>query len=94
MSRPAAVYLTDRARKDLERLPSGHRQQIIEGLRRLGAGHSLDVKRLRGYRPPVYRMRSGDFRILFRRGEASVHILAIIDRQDLERELTRLFGGG
>jgi len=38
------------------------------------------IKRLRGFRPPVYRLRSGNFRILYHIQENNVMILRIIDR--------------
>lgn len=51
------------------------------------------VKRLKGFRAPLYRLRSGDFRILYRIDGTTVTVLRLIDRKDLERTLRRLRPG-
>lgn len=48
------------------------------------------VKRLRGFGSPLYRLRSGDYRVLYRVEADLVTVMRIIDRKDLERELRRL----
>ena len=48
------------------------------------------IKRLKGFRPLVYRLRSGDYRVLYSiRGKEKI-ILRVIDRKTLEREIKKL----
>jgi mRNA-degrading endonuclease RelE of RelBE toxin-antitoxin system len=45
------------------------------------------VRRLRGFPFPLYRLRSGDYRVLYRIDAEVVTILRVIDRKDLDRVL-------
>lgn len=47
------------------------------------------IKMLRGFRPPLYRLRAGDYRIVYRLSGGTVEILACIHRRDLDREMSR-----
>jgi mRNA-degrading endonuclease RelE of RelBE toxin-antitoxin system len=48
------------------------------------------IKRLSGFTPPLYRLRSGDFRAYYRIREGEVVILAIRNRKDSEKFLKRI----
>jgi mRNA-degrading endonuclease RelE of RelBE toxin-antitoxin system len=48
------------------------------------------LKRLTGFTPPLYRLRSGDFRAYYRIRGAEVVILRVTDRKDAETLLKRL----
>lgn len=48
------------------------------------------IKKLTGYDPPVYRLRSGDFRVYYRVLSKNVVILAITHKKDSEKFLKRL----
>ena len=48
------------------------------------------IKRLTGFDPPLYRLRSGDFRAYYRIVSNDVVILAITHRKDSERYLRNL----
>ena len=50
------------------------------------------IKKIRGFVPPLYRLRIGDKRVLYRISGNQVVLLKIIDRKDLERELKNLSG--
>ncbi|NIS69870.1 MAG: type II toxin-antitoxin system RelE/ParE family toxin [Proteobacteria bacterium] len=87
------VVLTDRAVNDLKDIPREARTQINENLRGLEAkpfASGIHIKRLRGFRPPVYRLRSGNFRVLYRIQGDTVAILRVIDPKRLERIIKRL----
>ena len=45
------------------------------------------AKKLKGYRPPLYRLRAGDYRVLYRVAQRTVTVLRVIDRRDLARIL-------
>ena len=87
------VVLTQHAIADLEDIPKEIRKRIHEDLETLQTSplpSGTQIKRLKAFRPPVYRLRSGDFRVLYHiRGEV-VTILRVIDRKFLERVIKRL----
>jgi mRNA-degrading endonuclease RelE of RelBE toxin-antitoxin system len=86
------VILTDHAITDLKGIPAEYQDQINRDLQNLESNpfpHGGSRKRLRGFRPPLYRFRSGNFRILYRIQEQTVIILRVIDRKILDRILRR-----
>ena len=87
------VNLTEHATDDLKDISKEVRGKIHQDLKVLESAHfpsGTHVKRLRGFRPPVYRLRSGDFRVLYHIQGNTVTILRVIDRKLLERLLRRL----
>ncbi len=86
------VVLTDRAIADLDALPLKVRLQVSQDIASLGRDpfpSRPGVKKLKGYRPPLYRLRAGDYRVLYRVSQQRVTVLRVIDRRDLERSLER-----
>ena len=63
-NRPMRVELKPRAIRDLEGLGRPVARRILEKIRGLGQGLSGDVKRLTNF-TPEYRLRIGDYRVLF-----------------------------
>jgi mRNA interferase RelE/StbE len=53
-----------RARKDLGRLDPEVRRRVVDAVSRLSDDQS-GVRQLEGYKPPLFRIRVGDWRILF-----------------------------
>jgi len=53
-----------RARKDLGRLDPDVRRRVIDAVSRLSEDQS-GVRQLEGYKPPMFRIRVGDWPILF-----------------------------
>ena len=49
-----------------------------------------NIKKLKGFKPPIYRIRSGDFRVHYRVHDKTIIVLRVIDRKDLERIIKRL----
>jgi len=87
------INLTEHATDDLKNISKEVRGKIHQDLRTLESApfpSGTHVKRLRGFRPPVYRLRSGDFRVLYHIQGNTVTILRVIDRKLLERLLRRL----
>lgn len=88
-----AVVLTDHATGDLDGLPIRVRLQISQGIASLASDPlppRPGTKKLKGYRPPLYRLRSGDFRVLYRVVGKTVIVIRVIARRDLERALDSL----
>ncbi len=87
------VVLTEHAIADLEEVSKEIREQIQRDLKTLQTSplpSGTQIKRLKGFRPPIYRLRSGDFRVLYRIREDKVTVLRVIDRKLLERVIKRL----
>ncbi len=72
-----AVYFKPSARKALEKLPRQDQVRIAEKIDRLAAGDHVDLKKLADP-PNSYRLRVGDYRILFTliRGDATIYRIA------------------
>lgn len=88
------VRLLKGAQKDLESLEPALRLQVLTKLNVLETdplprGKS-SIKILRGFRPPLLRLRAGDFRVVFRLLQNTVEVLAVVNRKDLIRTLERL----
>ena len=62
--RPLHIEFKPRAVRDLEALDRPIARRVLEGIRRLENGLSGDVKRLTNF-TPEYRLRVGDYRVLF-----------------------------
>ena len=87
------VQLTRVAAKDLDALDTVVRAAVVADLAKLSES-PIDrpprVKRLKGFKQPLYRLRSGDHRVVYRIDERLVTILRVIDRKVLERSLRKL----
>lgn len=45
------------------------------------------IKRLVGHRPPLFRLRSGDYRVVYRVVRTVVEVAAVVHRKDLDMRL-------
>ena len=84
------VILTAHAIGDLHGPPKEYRDQIHKDLKTLPGNpfpQGSTIKRLKGFHPPVYRLRSGNYRVMYSVRESKLIILRIIDRKMLEREI-------
>ena len=88
-----ALQLTRPAVKDLDALAEKDRSDILESMLLL-RGDPFPMgptkKKLRGFKFPLYRLRVGDHRLLYRIDERTVTVLRIIDRKELKRVVRRL----
>lgn len=75
------VEYSQQALEDLQRLPKRFAGQILRKIERLEHGLHGDVKRLTNY-DCDYRLRSGDYRVLFDVEEDVIFVLRILDRKD------------
>ena len=84
------VVLTDHAIADLEALPIRIRLQVTQDIASLARDPfppRPGTKKLKGYRPPLYRLRAGDYRILYRVARNTATVIRVIDRRNLDRTL-------
>jgi len=87
------VQLTRAAVQDLDAVAPVLRRRLAAELRTLAdlaTSWPPGIKRLRGFAFPLYGLRSGDHRVLFRLDEPVVTIMRVINRKDLERTLRHL----
>ncbi len=87
------IQLTKSAVDDLSSIPNDEREKILSDIKELSANPLLlgsNIKKLRGLKPPLYRLRSGDYRVLYRVQGDMVTIMRVIDRKDLERIIKRI----
>lgn len=71
------VQWADRAQKDLARLDRQTQQRIVESLERFADSGQGDVRPLQGSKEIVYRLRVGDWRVLFSREKRFLLILVL-----------------
>jgi len=79
MGNPYDVEFTDVALKNLGRYPKADQRRILERIDQLAADplNMPNVKRLVDY-DVAYRMRAGDYRVLFERDDA-IRVVNVID---------------
>ena len=84
------VTIAKRGERDLAAVPVQERKKIIEGLRQLGEeSPNVDVKALAGH-AGWYRLRVGNWRVLYFSDDQGVIIERIVNRRDLERSVRNL----
>jgi mRNA-degrading endonuclease RelE of RelBE toxin-antitoxin system len=87
------IVLTGHAVADLKNFSEKDREKIhsdIHLLKKTPFSSGKRIKRLKGFKPPLFRLRSGDHRIIYQIEQNSVIILRAIDRKLLDRILKRL----
>jgi mRNA interferase RelE/StbE len=79
-----AVFLEQKVTKQLARLDSGTRSRILDALKELEEGFSarLDIKKLKGTKYH-YRIRVGDYRILFMLQSTNAFVYDVAHRQSI-----------
>ena len=89
------VVYSSAAQTDLERLDPDDAIQVVTDAKTHLSNSPLPIgksrlKRLSGFTPPLYRLRSGNLRAYYRICGTDVVILRVTDRQDAEKLLKRL----
>lgn len=89
------VIFSPSAERDIEALEPDDAIQLVKDIKTyletspLPFGKSR-IKRLTNYNPPLYRLRSGDFRAYYRIYSNDVVLLAITHKKDSEKILKKL----
>jgi mRNA interferase RelE/StbE len=78
------IEFKPRAEKDLAGLPSADQSRILQKIALLQNGFVGDIKRLTRF-TPEYRLRVGDYRVLFEMVEGSIIVYRILHRRDAYR---------
>jgi len=78
------IEFKPRAFKDIEDLPKDAQQRIVGKIQSLANDLAGDVKRLTNF-TPEYRLRVGDYRVLFEVETGKVVIYRVLHRKDAYR---------
>ena len=73
-----------RARKDLGGLDRSVAERVASAIERLRSGTG-DVRRLEDIHPPLYRLRIGDWRVVFRVEHDAILIVRVLPRDKAYR---------
>ncbi|MBI5357106.1 type II toxin-antitoxin system RelE/ParE family toxin [Candidatus Collierbacteria bacterium] len=85
------LIISPRAEKQLKKLPKIVQIAVANKIRSIGNESFASEEKLSGYKN-VYRIRVGDYRIVYRKTIQELHIVLIHHRKDIYRLLSRLFG--
>jgi len=94
------VEVTAHAQGDLAQLPPKQRFQVLKKVQMLKESPFPEGKAIRRLRArlkssePIYRLRVGDYRVIYLIREERVLILTVVHRRDLERALKELIAKG
>ena len=89
------VIFSPSAFRDIERFETDKALQLVKDIKKylelspLPIGKTR-IKKLTGFAPPLYRLRSGDFRAYYRITSQDIVILAITRKKDSEKLLKKL----
>lgn len=78
------IEIRKKAEKDLSSIPKKNAQQIADAIFALGKSFKGDIKKLTNF-SPEYRLRVGDWRILFEVSENKIIIYRILHRKEAYR---------
>ena len=87
------IQLTYSAVEDLDCIPEDRHTKIVDLIKKFSSDPftpDTNIKKLKGFKLPLYRIRSGDYRILYRLQEKTIIIMRVIDRKDLDRVIKGL----
>lgn len=89
------VVFSPSARRDIEGHEAEDALQLVKDVKKYLETSPLPfgktrIKKLTGFAPPLYRLRSGDFRVYYRIISKEVIILAITHKKDSEKFLKKV----
>jgi mRNA-degrading endonuclease RelE of RelBE toxin-antitoxin system len=82
---PKGIAFTDQAKADLRAIPQPAAIQILRTVARFLESDEGNVKRLQGVEPPLYRLRTQDYRVIFRDLGDSIQVTRVRNRKDAYR---------
>jgi mRNA interferase RelE/StbE len=87
------ALFTKTAEKDIRAIEPKTRLKILKAVKSLETSPFPEtgaVKKLKGTKIPLYRLRTGNFRIIFHAEENKIAVLFVTDRKDLQKKLKTL----
>jgi len=82
------VYLSTHAQRDLDGFPNKITKQILSDCARLADYPIPDgkrIKKLQGFKDSLYRLRAGDYRVVFKRSGTRIDIVRVLSKPDFQR---------
>ena len=82
------VFLSERAQRDLDNFSDKIANQILADCARLAGSPIPDgkrIKKLQGFKEPLYRLRAGDYRVVFKRSGTRIDIVRILSKPDFQK---------
>ena len=83
------VFLSEKSQGDLDSLPDKITGQILADCARLADNPIPDgkrIKKLQGYKVNLYRLRAGDYRIVFKRSGNRIDIVRVLSKPDFQKK--------
>lgn len=84
------IVISPRAEKELKKIPKINQISIVKKIRSLTISLNLNKEKLTGYKD-IYRVRAGQYRIVYREKNNKIFIILIGHRRDIYRLLSQLF---
>lgn len=78
---PQLVEWTSDFQEELKQIDQKTALRILQAIARLAIHREGDVKKLQGVHPPEYRLRVGEYRVLFRKKDRGLLVYAVSTRQ-------------
>jgi len=83
---PQRVIFSVEARADLRAIDRETALRLLKALARFLATDTGNVKQLGGFEPPRYRLRIGDWRVVFRKsGDGDIEVVRVRNRREAYR---------
>lgn len=82
------VFLSEKAQRDLDVFSDKIANQILADCARLAENPIPDgkrIKKLQGFKDSLYRLRAGDYRVVFKRSGTRIDIVRILSKPDFQK---------
>lgn len=82
------VFLSAKAQRDLDGFPDKVTNQILSDCAHLADDPIPDgkrIKKLQGFKENVYRLRAGDYRVVFKRIGNRIDIVRVLSKPDFQK---------
>jgi mRNA interferase RelE/StbE len=82
------VLLSEKAQRDLDAFPDKIASQILADCARLANDPVPDgrrIKKLKGFKEGLYRLRAGDYRVVFTRSGTRIDIVRVLSKPDFQK---------
>lgn len=82
------VFLSAKAQRDLDGLSDKITNQVLADCARLADDPIPDgkrIKKLQGFRGALYRLRAGDYRVVFQRSGTRIDVVRVLSKPDFQK---------
>ena len=82
------VFLSAKAQQDLDAFPDKIARQILADCASLARDPIPDgkrIKKLQGFKESLYRLRAGDYRVVFKRSGTRTDIVRVLSKSDFQK---------